>query len=236
MHTNEVVSRSDWLNAREAHLVKEKDFDRRRDALTRERQELPWVRIDADYQFDDVDGTVSLRDLFQERSQLVVYHFMFHPDWEEGCPSCSFWADNFDRIITHLNQRDVSMVAISRAPIGKIESFKDRMGWNFRWLSSIDNDFNQDFQVSFTPEQLESGDVFYNYKERGFSGPEAPGVSVFCKDADGVVYHTYSTYGRGIDKLNTAYHYLDIVPKGRDEQELPYAQAWVRHHDRYESK
>lgn len=234
MQTKNIVSREKWLVARKAHLVREKEFDKQRDALTRERQALPWVRIDDDYQFDDSAGTVSLRELFQGCNQLVVYHFMFHPDWEEGCPSCSFWADNFDRIITHLNQRDVSMVAISRAPIEKIESFKSRMGWGFRWVSAIGNDFNHDFHVSFSPQQLDSGDVIYNYKESGFSGPEAPGVSVFYKDADGVVFHTYSTFGRGLDKLNAAYHYLDIVPEGRDEQGLPYAQAWVRHHDRYE--
>jgi len=235
MQTKNIVSREKWLLARKAHLVREKEFDKQRDALTQERQALPWVRIDDDYQFDDVTGAVSLREFFQGRNQLVVYHFMFHPDWEEGCPSCSFWADNFDRIITHLNQRDVSMVAISRAPIEKIEAFKSRMGWSFRWVSAIGNDFNHDFHVSFTPQQLDSGDVIYNYKERGFSGPEAPGVSVFYKDSDGVVFHTYSTFGRGLDKLNAAYHYLDIVPEGRDEQGLPYAQAWVRHHDRYES-
>jgi len=235
MHSNKVVSRSDWLRAREAHLVREKEFDRQRDALSLERRELPWVKVEADYRFEDADGPVSLSDLFQQRSQLVIYHFMFHPDWDEGCPSCSFWADNFDRIITHLNHRDVSMLAISRAPIEKIETFKNRMGWSFRWVSSFDNNFNRDYQVSFTQEQLDSGDVVYNYKKGGFSGPEAPGVSVFCNNADGEVFHTYSTYGRGIDKLNTAYHYLDIVPKGRDEQGLPYAQAWVRHHDRYDS-
>lgn len=235
MHSNKVVSRSDWLLAREAHLVREKEFDRQRDALSLERRELPWVKVDADYRFEDVDGPVSLSDLFRQRSQLVIYHFMFHPDWDEGCPSCSFWADNFDRIITHLNHRDVSMLAISRAPIKKIETFRKRMGWSFRWVSSFESNFNRDYQVSFTPEQLDSGDVVYNYKKGGFSGPEAPGVSVFCKNADGEVFHTYSTYGRGIDKLNTAYHYLDVVPKGRDEQGLPYAQAWVRHHDRYDS-
>jgi predicted dithiol-disulfide oxidoreductase (DUF899 family) len=235
MPDRKIVSRAEWLLAREAHLVREKEFDRQRDALTRERQELPWVKIDVEYEFADVDRTISLKELFLERSQLVVYHFMFHPDWKEGCPSCSFWADNFERIIAHLNQRDVSMVAVSRARIGKIETFKKRMGWSFRWLSSEYNDFNQDFQVSFTPEQLDSGDVIYNYKERGFSGPEAPGVSVFYKNANNDVFHTYSTFARGLDKLNAAYHYLDIVPKGRDDQALPHPQAWVRHHDRYET-
>jgi predicted dithiol-disulfide oxidoreductase (DUF899 family) len=236
MCPNKVVVRAEWLLAREAHLRKEKAFDKQRDALTRERSELPWVRIEEAYQFDDIDGSVSLSDLFQQRNQLVVYHFMFHPDWEEGCPSCSFWADTFDRIINHLNQRDVSMVAVSRAPIEKIEAFRQRMGWSFRWLSSNGNDFNQDFHVSFTPEQIDSGDMTYNYKKGNFSGPEAPGVSVFFKDDKSVVYHTYSTYARGLDKLNAAYHYLDIVPKGRDEDDLPYTQAWVRHHDRYESR
>jgi len=233
---NKVVSRAEWLAAREAHLAAEKDFDKQRDALSRARQELPWVRIEDDYQFDDVDGPVSFSDLFGDRTQLVVYHFMFHPDWEEGCPTCSFWADNFDRIVTHLNQRDVSMVAVCRAPINKIEAFKRRMNWSFRWVSSFHSKFNQDFRVSFTQDQLDAGEVVYNYKERGFSGPEAPGVSVFFKEADGAIYHTYSTYARGLDKLNAAYHYLDIVPKGRDEADLPYAQAWIRHHDKYDSK
>lgn len=233
MHTNRIVSREEWLVARRSHLDKEKAFDRTRDELSRERRKLPWVKIETDYEFDSAEGAVSLADLFQQNSQLVIYHFMFHPDWDEGCPSCSFWADNFDRIIVHLNQRDVSMAVISRTPIEQIEAFRIRMGWGVRWLSSFHSDFNRDFQVSFTPEQIQSGDVTYNYKKRGFDGQEAAGVSVFFKDTDGVIFHTYSTFGRGLDKLNTAYHYLDIVPKGRDEEGLPYAQAWVRHHDKY---
>jgi predicted dithiol-disulfide oxidoreductase (DUF899 family) len=233
MHTNKVVSREEWLVARRVHLDKEKAFDRARDELSQERRKLPWVKFETAYEFDGAEGVVSLADLFQQNSQLVIYHFMFHPDWDEGCPSCSFWADNFDRIIVHLNQRDVSMAVISRTPVEQIEAFRNRMGWDVQWLSSFRSDFNRDFQVSFTPEQIESGDVTYNYKKRGFNGPEAPGVSVFFKDTDGVIFHTYSTFGRGLDKLNAAYHYLDIVPKGRDEEGLPYAQAWVRHHDRY---
>ena len=235
MQTNNVVSRTAWTEARKQHLAREKDFDRQRDELARERRALPWVKVEGDYRFDDVEGPVSLADLFRERSQLIVYHFMFHADWEEGCPSCSYWADNFDRIITHLNQRDVSMVAISKAPIDKIDSFKKRMGWSFQWLSSFGNDFNRDFHVSFTPEEVEKGEMTYNYATRSFPSPEAPGVSVFARDASGAVYHTYSTYARGLDKLNAAYHYLDIVPKGRDEDGLPFTQAWVRHHDKYDA-
>ncbi len=233
MGEHSIVSRSEWLITRSQHLAKEKAFDRQRDQLSLERRQLPWVKVETDYQFADVDGPVSMKDLFHNRSQLIVYHFMFHPDWEAGCPSCSFWTDNFDGIITHLNQRDVSMVAISRAPIEKISTFKKRMGWNVRWLSSLGNDFNFDYHVSFTAEQLSNGEQTYNYKTQGFNGPEAPGVSVFYKDTDESIYHTYSTYARGLDKFNGAYQYLDIVPKGRDEQDLSYTQAWVRHHDQY---
>lgn len=172
-------------------------------------------------------------DLFEGRRQLIVYHFMFDPDWQEGCPHCSFWADNFDGILVHLEQRDVSMLAISRAPLEKPEAFKKRMGWTFRWVSSLRNDFNYDYHVSFTPQDMHSGAAFYNYSEGQKAATEREGVSVFYKDESGVVFHTYSCYARGIDMMNTAYQYLDLVPKGRDEDGLEFTQAWVRYHDKY---
>ena len=227
-----VVSRDKWLDARKAFLAKEKEFTKLRDDLSSQRRELPWVKVDKSYVFDGPKGKETLSDLFEKRSQLIVYHSMFSPEWTEGCPHCSFWADNFNDIIIHLNHRDVSFVAISRAPLAKIEPFKKRMGWSFKWLSSSQNDFNYDYHVSFTPEQLEKGTAIYNYSTSpGFTDRE--GASAFYKDEKGSVFHTYSCYARGIDILNTAYNYLDIAPKGRDESpEDP--QDWVRYHDRYE--
>jgi predicted dithiol-disulfide oxidoreductase (DUF899 family) len=230
-----VVSRQEWLAARTAFLVKEKEFTRLRDAHNRERRELPWVRVDKPYAFEGLDGKETLADLFANRSQLVVYHFMFSPAWEEGCKHCSFWADNFNGIGAHLNARDTTLVVISRAPLAKLERFKKRMGWSFKWVSSLESDFNYDYQVSFTPEDLESGAAVYNYVKGQRGAPEREGVSVFYRDEAGAVFHTYSCYARGIDMLNTAYHYLDLVPKGRDEEGLKSPQAWVRYHDRYES-
>jgi predicted dithiol-disulfide oxidoreductase (DUF899 family) len=191
------------------------------------------VKIDKDYVFDGRTGKVRLADLFGPHSQLIVYHFMFGPDWEAGCKSCSFWADNFNSIIIHLNQRDVAMVAISRAPLERLEAFKRRMGWSFEWVSSNGNDFNRDFAVSFTPDELRQEGNNYNFGTRHFGGEEAPGLSVFAKDADGQVFHTYSCYARGLDMLNGAYHHLDLVPKGRDEKALSYAMEWVRLRDEY---
>lgn len=233
MPQHQVVSRNEWLDARRGLLAKEKAFTRARDALSAERRALPWVRVEKDYLFDGVGGTRSLGDLFAGRSQLIVYHFMYHPDWEAGCKSCSFWADNFNAVIVHLNQREVSMAAVSRAPLAKLLAFRRRMGWTFEWLSSERSDFNRDFAVSFTPEELERKDNNYNFGTRHFGGPEAPGLSVFYKDAGGSIYHTYSCYARGLDILNTAYHHLDLTPKGRDEDGLPYPMAWVRLHDEY---
>jgi predicted dithiol-disulfide oxidoreductase (DUF899 family) len=227
-----VVSREEWLSQRTALLAKEKDFTRLRDELSRQRRELPWVRVDKPYVFDGPKGKETLADLFENRSQLVVYHFMFSPQADEGCPSCSFWADNFNGIGVHLRQRDVSFVAISRAPLAKIEPFKKRMGWSFQWVSSGQNDFNYDYQVSFTPGEV-SSEAVYNYAKRKV-WEDLPGVSVFFKDRSGTVFRTYSSYARGIDLLNAAYNYLDLVPKGRDEDGLPHTQAWVRYHDRYE--
>jgi predicted dithiol-disulfide oxidoreductase (DUF899 family) len=229
-----VVSREEWLTARIALLATEKEFTRRRDDLSRQRRELPWVTVEKPYVFDGPAGAVSLADLFRTRSQLIVYHFMFDPEWEEGCPHCSFWADNFNGISVHLDHRDVSFVAISRAPLARIEPFKKRMGWDFTWVSSSGNDFNYDYHASFTPEEAASGKAFFNYAFVNPGRLDREGASVFYKDDTGTIYHTYSTFGRGIDMLNGAYHYLDLVPKGRDEDRLEFTQAWVRHHDRYE--
>lgn len=229
-----VVSREEWLSARMAFLAKEKDFTRLRDELSQQRRELPWVRVDKQYIFDGPGGKETLVELFESRSQLIVYHFMFSPEWDEGCLHCSFWADNFNGNGVHLNHRDVTFVAISRAPLAKIEAFKARMGWSFKWVSSFQTDFNFDYHVSFTPEQIQSGATFFNYSKADPGMMDREGVSVFYKDENGVVFHTYSTYARGIDMLNSAYHYLDLVPKGRDEGELEGPQDWVRYHDRYE--
>jgi predicted dithiol-disulfide oxidoreductase (DUF899 family) len=233
MHDHRVVSSDEWLAARRALLVKEKEFTRRRDELSRARRDLPWRRVDKPYRFDGPAGEESLGDLFAGRGQLVVYHFMFDPEWQDGCKSCSFWADNFNGFYRHLNQRDVTLVAVSRAPWPVIERFRARMGWSFPWLSSGGGDFNLDYQVSFTPEQLAAGEIVYNYAPRRTAMTELPGISVFFKDESGAVFHTYSCYARGLDMLNAAYHYLDLVPRGRDENDLPYKQAWVRHHDSY---
>lgn len=229
-----VVAREEWLSARMAFLAKEKEFTRLRDDLNRQRRELPWVKVDKQYIFDGPSGKETLADLFENRSQLVVYHFMFGPTWDEGCMHCSFWADNFNGIDVHLNHRDVTFVAISRAPLDKIELFKKRMDWSFKWVSSLQTDFNFDYLASFTPEQIQSGATFFNYSKADPGETEREGVSVFYKDESGAIFHTYSCYARGIDMLNGAYHYLDLVPKGRDEAGLEGPQDWVRHHDRYE--
>jgi predicted dithiol-disulfide oxidoreductase (DUF899 family) len=232
MTTHPMVSQSEWLEARRALLAKEKAFTRERDALSAERRALPWVKIEKDYVFTGPDGDVTLADLFAGRSQLVVYHFMFHPDWDVGCKSCSFWADRFDPIVIHLNQRDVSLAAISRAPYERLAAFKRRMGWTFEWVSSHGNSFNHDFAVSFTPEELAQDGNNYNFGTKRFGGPEAPGLSVFIRE-DGAIYRTYSCYTRGLDALNGAYQYLDVVPKGRDEAALSHPMAWVRLCDEY---
>jgi predicted dithiol-disulfide oxidoreductase (DUF899 family) len=234
MQSNEIVSREQWLSARKVLLVKEKEFTRLRDELSRERRNLPRLRIDKVYIFDTLGGRATLADLFDGCSQLAIYHFMFGPDWEEGCKSCSFWADNFNGVVTHLKHRDVTLIAISRAPLDKLSAFKQRMGWSFTWVSSLGNHFNSDFHVSFTPEEIAKGNVSYNYATRKIHGSEMPGISVFFKDDDGTIYHTYSSYARGLDMLNTAYNYLDLTPKGRDEDHLDHPMSWVRHHDRYD--
>ncbi len=224
-----VVAHDDWLAARQGLLAKEKEFTRLRDQLTQQRHELPWEAVEQEYVFDGPNGKESLADLFDGRSQLLVYHFMFDPADEAGCPICSFWADNFDPIVLHLEARDVTMIAVSRAPFAKIAAYKGRMGWSFHWVSSFENDFNFDYGVSFTPEQR--SDAIYNYGSQGPSDQDREGTSVFLKDKDGRVFHTYSAYARGIDLVNTAYNYLDLVPKGRDEDGR--GPFWVRRHDEY---
>lgn len=231
-----VVNPTDWLAARKELLTKEKEFTRLRDDLSRQRRELPWERVEKDYVFQGPTGKVALAELFNGRRQLIAYHFMFGPGWQQGCPSCSFLADNFDGMRVHLEQRDAAFVAVSRASFSEIEGFKKRMGWKFPWVSSNGTDFNYDYKVSFTKEDFADGKPVYNYETSGFPGEEGPGLSVFYKDAEGQIFHTYSTYGRGLDILLTTYNYLDLTPKGRDEEGIsPYPMAWVRHHDRYES-
>ncbi|WP_193367835.1 DUF899 domain-containing protein [Pelagibius marinus] len=233
MKPNEIVSHEDWVEARKRLLAREKEFTRARDALSRARQALPWERVEKDYVFQGPGGKESLADLFGPCSQLIAYHFMYAPDWDVGCKSCSFIADHFEPAVVHLRQRDVSLVAVSKAPLATLEAFRKRMGWTFKWVSSHDNAFNRDYNVSFTQEEIDSGEAYYNYKAQGFPSTEAPGASVFYKDEDGRVYHTYSVYQRGLDMLITAYHYLDMVPKGRDEDGLTYTMEWLRLHDDY---
>ena len=230
-----VVSREQWLEARQAFLTKEKELTRQRDEVSRLRRELPWEKVEKSYVFDGPKGKETLADLFDGRSQLIVYHFMMGPGWPEGCPSCSFLADHVDGCIGHLAARDATLVISSRAPFAEIEAFKKRMGWKFKWVSSNGTDFNFDYGVSFAKEDRVDGKVYYNYSMGGFPQEEAPGLSVFAKDGE-EVFHTYSTYGRGLDILLGAYNYLDLAPKGRDEDGLGFTMAWVRHHDRYENQ
>jgi predicted dithiol-disulfide oxidoreductase (DUF899 family) len=233
MPDNRVVSHDEWLKARLELLAAEKEFNRQRDALTRRRMAMPWERVEKLYQFVSPNGPVSLAELFDGRSQLIIYHFMLGPDWDEGCKSCSFWADNFNNIPIHLNHRDVTFTAVSRAPLAKLEAYKKRMGWTFPWVSSNSSDFNFDYQVSFTPEQIASGKAFYNYEVVPNTMSELVGISVFYKNSQNEVFHTYSCYSRGVDMLNGAYHYLDLVPKGRDEGMLKFTMEWVHRHDQY---
>ena len=228
-----LVSPKEWLRARKKLLVQEKEFSRLRDQLSRQRRELPWVKVEKEYVFEGPNGKETLSDLFEGRSQLVIYHFMYAPEWEEGCPSCSFWADSFNGIIVHLNHRDVTFAGISRAPLKKLNAFKKRMGWTFKWVSSGNSDFNYDYHVSFQAE-VPKEKLEYNYSQLSFDSSDLPGVSVFCKDEKGNIFHTYSAYSRGIDVLNTAYNYLDLVPKGRDEDEFEFSMEWLRYHDRYD--
>jgi predicted dithiol-disulfide oxidoreductase (DUF899 family) len=228
-----IVSREEWLAARKQLLLKEKELTHVRETLSRERRALPWVRVDKRYVFQGASGEVTLPELFQGRSQLLVYHFMFAPEWEAGCKSCSFWADHFNGMVPHLAQRDVSFTAISRAPFSKLQAFQRRLGWSFPWVSSGGTDFNFDYAVSFTPEELAEHRATYNYGPLEFDKSDLPGISAFYKDARGDVFHTYSCYARGVEAVNTTYQFLDLAPKGRDEQGLAHPMAWVKLHDEY---
>jgi predicted dithiol-disulfide oxidoreductase (DUF899 family) len=232
---HEVVCKAHWVEARISLLAKEKELTRQRDELSRLRRELPWEPAANRYIFTGRNGDQSLSDLFEGRSQLVAYHFMFGPDWKEGCPSCSLLGDHFDGSLIHLANRDVTFAAVSRAPWPQIEAFQKRMGWHFNWVSSHGSDFNFDYGVSFEKEHKVDGKVAYNYTMQNFPSDEAPGVSVFYKESSGEIFHTYSTYGRGLDIFMGAYNFLDLTPKGRDEDGLAFPSAWVRHHDRYEN-
>ncbi len=229
MTSHRIVSHDEWVNARKAFMAKEKEFTRLREELARERRELPWEKVDRDYVFDAVEGKVTLSDLFGGKSQLIVQHFMFGPDYEEGCPSCSFWTDNFEGIEGHLAARDTAFVLVSRGPLDRILAYRKRMGWTFRWVSSLANDFNYDYGVSRRPgEKL----LDYNFSTIQRDVDEHPGISTFIKQ-DGAIFHTYSVYARGIDVVNGAYQLLDLTAKGRDEDSLPWPMAWVRRHDKY---
>lgn len=226
-----IASREEWIEARKELLAKEKAFTRLRDQLSKERRELPWEPVTKSYVFEGPQGRQSLPELFEGRSQLIVYHFMFGRDWEAGCPHCSRWADSFDGVIVHLNQRDVTMTAVSRAPSEKLEAYRKRMGWSFKWVSSGDTDFNTDFGVAFTPEEVAKKEALYNFAMQDPRSTDREGISVFVRDADGSVFRTYSAYARGIDMMSADYQYLDLLPKGRDEGGRgPY---WVRRHDEY---
>lgn len=228
---NTIVSLDEWFKARKALLEKEKEFTRLRDQVTAQIRALPWRRIEKDYYFDGPERKESLGELFDGKTQLAMYHFMLGPNWDQGCKSCSYWADGFQGIPIHLAHRDVSFVVVSRAPLSKIEQFKKRMGWNFEWVSSFESDFNFDFGVSFKDQDEHSGHVFYNYTDRPYMSDEMPGASFFYR-RNTEVFHTYSTYARGLDILNCAYNWLDLIPKGRDEHS-DHTMDWVHHHDRY---
>lgn len=231
---NNIVPVDEWDKARRELLDAEKAFQSARDNLAEKRRALPWRRIETEYVFDDPSGQRSLSDLFGELSQLVVYHFMYHPDWDDGCKSCSFWADSFDGLIPHLKARDVAFAVVSRAPLEKLLAYRQRMNWRFPWLSSAKSSFNFDFEVSFTPQQIASQSARYNYRDGAGVGPEMPGISVFAKDNTADIFHTYSTFARGLDNLSPVYQLLDLVPKGRDEADLPYTMDWLKRHDEYQ--
>ena len=235
MKNNPIVSRDEWLAARKRLLQKERELTHLRDEISAARRQLPWVLIDKPYVFEGAQGRRTLAELFDGRSQLITYHFMFGPDWREGCPSCSFLADHVDGALVHLEHRDVKVMAISRAPYSQIAPFKQRMGWKFDWASSHGSDFNYDFQVSHTPQDIANHTATYNYDVLGYPAEETHGISVFYKDASGSVFHTYSSYARGTEMLVNAYNFLDLAPKGRDEDAFDFPMTWVRHHDRYEA-
>lgn len=234
LQKHDLVSYEEWIERCQEHLKKEKEFSRLRDELSQTRRKLPWTQLNNDYSFDSVEGLKSLSDLFAGNSQLLIYHFMFGPDWDAGCPSCSFWADNFNNIIVHLNARDINLVVVSRAPVEKLQNYKKRMGWTFEWVSSLKSDFNSDFGVTFTEQEMDGAQTYYNFKTSGFPVSEAAGVSALYKNKQGEIFRTYSCYARGLDFLNGAYNFMDITAKGRDESELSMPMEWIRRHDEYE--
>ena len=231
-----VVTRNEWIAERKSLLAREKELTRLRDQIALERRALPWVRMEKDYVFDTPAGPRRLAELFQGRRQVLVQHFMLGPGWEQGCKSCSFMADHLDGISLHLAQRDITLLAVSRAPLAEIEHFRQRMGWQFAWASSNGGEFNRDFQVSFGPEDRIDGEVYYNYHLTAFPANEAPGISIFVRNDAGEVFHSYSTFGRGVEVMMGAYNLIDLTPWGRQEQDLAQTMAWVRHHDRYETE
>ena len=234
MNRHNVVSREEWLTARKQHLAKEKEFTQLRDQLSQQRRDLPWVKVEKEYLFEGPDGEQTLPDLFDGCGQLIIYHFMYGPGWKEACPSCSFRADNFNGIDIHLKHRDINLIAVSKASLETLQAYKKRMGWSFNWVSSFGSDFNHDYPVSFMPDEMEQGEMFYNFGITKFPSEEAPGISVFYKNPQGEVFHNYSCYARGLDMLNGTCHYMDLAPKGRDEDDLPFTMAWLRRHDQYE--
>jgi predicted dithiol-disulfide oxidoreductase (DUF899 family) len=233
MPQHKIVSQSEWTAQRKAFLAREKEFTRARDRLSAERRALPWVKVEKPYVFETPAGKKTLAELFDGKSQLIVYHFMLGPGWVEGCPSCSYLADHFDGSIIHLSQRDAAFVVVSRAPLAEIEAYKKRMGWQFGWVSSFGSDFNFDYQVAFRDDEI-GAEATYNYERQEIDSDEMPRASVFYKDESGSVFHTYSAYARGLDILVGAYNWLDLTPKGRDEEKLPWSMAWVRRHDEYD--
>ena len=233
---HKVVSQEEWLAARKQLLLKEKKLTRERDALAAERRALPWVKVEKNYFLDTPSGPKALAELFDGRSQLLIYHLMFAPEWDAACLGCSYVCDHFDGALEHLANRDVTLVAVSRAPIAKLLPFKQRMGWRFKWYSSFGTDFNRDFHVTFSKDEMAASKMYYNYKVQSFPMEEGQGLSAFYKDEKGSIFHTYSTYGRGVETFINAYNLLDLAPKGRDEQDQkPIPMAWVRHHDKYGS-
>jgi predicted dithiol-disulfide oxidoreductase (DUF899 family) len=234
MQAHKIVSREQWIEARKALMAREKALTQAREALSEQRRSLPWVKVDKDYVFDGPHGKVALADLFKGRPQLVVQHVMFAPEWDAACKSCSFWADGFERMVPHLAARDTTMAAVSRAPVAKLEAFKTRMGWTFDWVSSGNNDFNGDYGVTFTRGEIDTGKPLYNFGTTPIYGEELPGISVFYREQDGTVFHTYSTFARGLDMMNAAYQYLDLTPLGRHEDGLSFPMEWVRLRDRYQ--
>jgi predicted dithiol-disulfide oxidoreductase (DUF899 family) len=233
MPDHQIVPHEQWIESRKAFLEREKEFTRLRDELSAARRALPWEAVEKEYVFDTPQGKRTLGDLFDGRHQLLVYHFMYGPDWEAGCPACSFWVDNLERNAIHLAHRDIALVAIAHAPLAKLEAYRRRMGWTLPFASALECDFNRDFGVSFDKEAVDAGDVTYNYRHGSAPGTESPGLSAFHRDDDGRIHHTYSTYSRGLDMLNAGYHLMDVAPLGRSEERLDFSMAWLRRRDEY---